>query len=402
MRIRKNTYDINGIVGNVVAYWIVITFVATIALAMTAGYSQNAKTSCQTYNSFAEMANGDAFNNEARGALAEWEHYEDDLSEDGTFAMREEPVTFFDIAIVQHGGLTIAIVAGIMSAGAFVIYLCMKSGRYYLADLPFRKFMGWFVLISCFLAWPLFAISRAQFCMFRKKERQYEGEEEHKEEAEPAESPGIELPEIDPVFEEDEFVEFCREMLPSKKKVQRAQAELEQLEDIAKGCAKIITRQSELLKQTQADIGLKKASLNSLMSKAEADADNPCHEEQFRHDFAEIKSMRGVRQIYLDDDGDLNVTVRAAYEYEGDVYDIGDCSIVVTDNSLHAEIYRGNGRGHYNNAGEFCFGDRESEIDEYVEHGRIVEALEIAIECIHHINDGDLQSIPTNYKIIKC
>ncbi len=392
MKIR-NDYkeDIREAFACILITWLVLEVLALIFFSAAFGASRTSRDQCESYNDFATTAN-ESFDVDQRKMLTEWLYSEEDLGEDGLFTIREEPVTFWDI-IQENWAICAAIVIGIFSACAFLTYFFNFDSEYYLADLPFKTFYGWFILIVCFVGWPFFIISRIRFQQFKKRRKTEEDEGK-------AKSDTIRLPEIDPIFDEEAFLAFCYEILPFGQRIKRAEKDLAEDEARVNGLGETLRATAEELKEAQLQMGQDLAKLNDLRSENNTTALSQKTRAQILHDFAEIKAMHGVKQIFVDDDGNLVIIARADYDLHGTLYDIGDFMLTLYDDELVVTLYSDrNPRIHYC-LEQFCFGDRAEDIDAYVKAGRIVEAVELAITCINHINADHVDSIPQLYKKI--
>ena len=243
------------------------------------------------------------------------------------------------------------------------------------------------------------------------------------------------IPEIEPIFDEKGFIDFCYGILSREERVQRAATEVESLNkriaSISKDLRNVQTKHSnknaeeealefrnkckdlsEQLKAAQLELSKGKARLNRLREhKKDARPDSYTY-EQAKNDFQQIKSMRGVCQIFINEtvshythctQKTLEICVRVTYAHGRYLYDLGDYMIMFQMSNLEWEVsrIRFEGHGGYGNR-RFCFGDRVLDISDYVDQGRIVEAVEIIIESLHHINEGrDQKNIPEDYKIVR-
>lgn len=231
----------------------------------------------------------------------------------------------------------------------------------------------------------------------------------------------VRLPEVEPKFDEKGFVWFCYEALPRGRRIENTKAELMKLSDRAEALAKKLQEtQTELMhghtpedqnalrdlqksltgdiRETQAQLSRGRARLNSLEECEDTEPDDYSR-EQALNDFVQIKTMRGVHQVYIDGN-DLKIYVRVSYQYRGFLYDLGDYLISINmDGEFTAMRCRGT-RGGYGSYG-FCFGERYYEIKRYSEGGRIVEAVELMIECLNYINRDDRKNIVEDYRAIR-
>ena len=339
---------------------------------------------CQRYNNFAKMANSELTTEQRKAVVELAPEYKDCLNEDGVFIERNEPRITSSSQFIAKTWKTIAIILICMFSVFLVLFYSFEhSMKYYFADLPFKTFSGWFVLIFGFVAWPVFVISRIRFYKF-KKGRCY-----------------VKLPETVLFFNEDEYVAFYQTMNSFDKRISNAEENLVNAKENAKYISTQMLDYKQKLKEEQANVNHWQATLNELKVQAEQSTTNPVPKEQILHDFEEIKAMRGVKQIFTKVCEGLVIIVRAEYEYEGDTYDIGDYRIEIDKKSdfVVRRIRHSSERGFY--GGNFCFGDNKEAINAYLAENRIVEAVELIIEGINHINDDDVSLVPRYYKKIK-
>lgn len=383
--------DIKVAARNILIAWGIITVIVGLVYAAISCVSNTEHSEYEVYNQFTTMTN-ESLDADQREKLAEWFYSAEDLDEDGFFIEREEPKTLMDMIQENWVGCVITLV-GLYSLISFLVYVFSYSSSYHLADLPFKTFYGWFILIACFAGWLAFLISRINFCRFRKKCRAEQEEEK-------AKSDTVKLPKIDPKFDEEAFVAFCRDMLPLGKRVRRAEKTLASDEAEVNNLGRTLKETTENLKAAQLKVGQDLAKLNELRAEKDTAVLDQKTKDQILHDFAQIKGMHGVKQIYRDKDGNLAILARADYELYGTLYDIGDFILTVYDSELVATLHSNRNTSIRYCGESFCFGNRSSDIDAYVKAGRIIEAIELAITCINHINPTDVDDIPRRYKRI--
>lgn len=248
------------------------------------------------------------------------------------------------------------------------------------------------------------------------------------------------IPEVEPIFDEKGFIDFCYGLLSGEERLKRAATEVENLnkkvasisKNLRKVQAKLNNKKlkaealalrdesknlSEQLKTAQLELSKSKARLNKLREHKEDAGFDSYTYEQAKNDFQQLKSMRGVCQIFVDDtdtmlyygsvkEKTLKIYVRATYARGRYLYDLGDYMIDISQSQisdLEWEVNRIRFKGQSGYGGRhFCFGDRFFDICDYIERGRIVEAVEIMIECLHYVNEGrDQETIHDNYEIVR-
>ena len=215
------------------------------------------------------------------------------------------------------------------------------------------------------------------------------------------------LPEVELRYDEAGFVEFCYNIMSRKKRIKAAEEAFVEAE--AKADVALANLQNncncdaaEQWKEARKDEMLKRATLNSLRNGKGMDE---FIKAEFLADFAQVKSMRGVKQVYLED-GKLHVMVRVAYPYERWLYDAGDFMVIFyRDKSFAVTPIRAEWVPYTvcNVGGEvFCFGDeRQEEINSYLHNGRVVEAIELIIDALYYVDNHDYMRIPSKLKPIR-
>lgn len=133
--------------------------------------------------------------------------------------------------------------------------------------------------------------------------------------------------------------------------------------------------------------------------------------EQVEAEFTRLSSLSGVTEVRAVNSTQLAVTVEARTTYEGKVYDLGTWELCFgiggMFNSRELEsgvkaswrggypVYRGGGYG------SFCFGDRQVIINQHLEKGQFLEAIEVAVNCLHSVNKTDQHHIPDAFRKVK-
>ncbi len=387
--IRANTYadDIKEI-RKPLAWTSTFVIVAALLVWITPALdSQKAYDAFPKYQEIAIMANRD-LNTDQRQMLVEWAPNlsTDDLDKDGFLKPREMPKTFIE-AFLKYLPDAAMILLFIFSVLVAAFYWLYRQTCFYFADLPLRSFWGWFVLIAGFVGWPYFIVSRILLWRFKKRR----GDE--------AEIITARLPDIKPKWQEKDFIEFYHDMLPFCKRLARARKNLAESENKVKILEEKLKNDVAALESAQSYMSRNLAKLNALKSMEDTDISIQPYLQRALHDFAEIKAMRGVKQIYLDDNKNLIIVVRCVYEHSGLAYDAGDFEIQISDSCVTACQTR-SVDGFYNYGKNFCFGDSRVVINDYAAEGRLVEAIALAIESLSHINKEDIQSFLKHSKVV--
>lgn len=123
-----------------------------------------------------------------------------------------------------------------------------------------------------------------------------------------------------------------------------------------------------------------------------------------------IKNMRGVTDIYYDEDEEtLCIDVAVRVPYKGEVYDFGDYSIKIHRDEIECprnrsgvrEDWKGGYPDYCYDDGDFCLGDREGSITKFISEQRLREAIILVIDCLHSVNDEEeAEDIPNCFRRI--
>lgn len=390
MKIRPagSTKGIKHIVGGIIVFWVIFALIVAAALAITTGISEHNSKTYQKYCTITEIAN-ENLNVDQRKELIDTVDVieEEDLGEDGYFVEHEKPTTIADLSILAQA-IFLAIFFCMLSWLASVIYFadCRKN-NYFLADLPSSGYSV-FLVIVCFMIWPCFVVSRVSFLKFKKKE-------------EKTRENSLELPGILPLFNEEDFVVFYHEVIDYHGRIKHAERELGKSQEKVEILSEELENTTKALKIAQEKVSLDLANLNNLRNQAQKEQMSSIDEAQIAHDFSEIKAMRGVKQVFVNEDGLLIITVRAVHEIGKQAYFIGDFEIVIEESGFAIHRIRSKNGNEVIIRENFCIGDNMYTVRDYLDERRLVEAVEIMIECIHHIEEKDLDEMSKYYKIIK-
>ncbi|MDB5163994.1 MAG: hypothetical protein JWS12_612 [Candidatus Saccharibacteria bacterium] len=127
-------------------------------------------------------------------------------------------------------------------------------------------------------------------------------------------------------------------------------------------------------------------------------------------EFDRLLNLRGVEGVRVVNDS-IAVLVKPQIVYEGTVYDLGDWEIRFDASprlfakELRTGVRRSWDDGYYPayrlGNGHFCFGDRATVISNNLNKGQFLEAVEVAVDCLHSVNDVHLYRIPEAFKEAK-
>jgi uncharacterized membrane protein YciS (DUF1049 family) len=168
------------------------------------------------------------------------------------------------------------------------------------------------------------------------------------------------------------------------------------------------------LKTTAHSLGVKMRETQQASTKAKADlraldeikiSDALPTRETIATQFERIVNLPGVIKIWPINKG-LGMLVEARVEHSGTLYDIGDWELSVTMTGVRGHEARSGVRSDWKGSypvyrygrGEFCFGRRQYQIDDWARSGDLLEAAVIAIESLNSVNPEDRKKIPKAFK----
>lgn len=133
-------------------------------------------------------------------------------------------------------------------------------------------------------------------------------------------------------------------------------------------------------------------------------------------EFDRLMQFRGVTAIRVVND-QISLLVEPVIVYKGVGYDIGSWELRVGEASdtlesrelrtgVRKSWMRDFGRGRhpdyrYPSVNRFCFGSRQYEIDDHVRRGQLLEAFDLAIDCMHSTNSGEKKNVPDAFRKAK-
>ena len=367
---------------------IIIMVLAGLILGFVALVCSEEKESYLNYSDFIAVANKD-LTNEQRKSLATVVSLvsEDDIGEDGLFVEHEKPFYFSELMSKSWLAL-ILILLILLSISTSIVYWTSRDKDYYLADLPLNIGWSYYIIVSNFATWPVLFISAILFWRFKYKVKIASSEENAKR-----------LPEVEAVFEKDDFIKYCTGNMQIDSFIDSAERRVSEVQ-------RTINDYARKIKDLQTDLSQRQAELNELLYQKSTLSDTSYTEKQFASDFEQIKSMRGVQQIFVRHDS-LIIRVRVVYPYKEMLYDFGDYEVLISGTSFRAQMVRDNigdpGFGqsyNYYGTGDFCFGNRRDEISSYISQNRIVEAMELIIDCLYYVNPENRDNIPNDYEAV--
>ena len=127
-------------------------------------------------------------------------------------------------------------------------------------------------------------------------------------------------------------------------------------------------------------------------------------------EFDRMLQLPGVLAVQVVNET-IKLIVRATTQYDGELYDLGDWQLTFGPDTLHIqgrELRKGvraDWKGNYPvyrlRGGSFCFGTRETLINEHLVKGQYLEAMALAVECLNSVNEEDQPNIPNAFNQIK-
>ncbi len=138
-----------------------------------------------------------------------------------------------------------------------------------------------------------------------------------------------------------------------------------------------------------------------------AETSKQAHDRALR-EWATIREMRGVASLRAEKRC-LAIKVDVRVPYDGELYDFGDYLIKLYPNDFSCKRLRSGKRldatsnaPDYNESSGFCFGERRSLIQKYVEKAQYLEALTLMIDSLHSVNGPDVErKIPNCFRKAK-
>jgi hypothetical protein len=178
-----------------------------------------------------------------------------------------------------------------------------------------------------------------------------------------------------------------------------ADAQLEQLTEQRRRLAEQIrTVQTE-----RADLVAEANRTADRMAEAAAPLVEP------REEFERIMALPGVVSVSRTNGG-VKFVVEARHRQADQLYDLGDWSIILTPRTSEfiAMCVRSGLRRQWRNGDhpayrlmdprQFCFGPRQSELDQHLARRQYLEAMALAVECLCSINREDSYLVPMAFK----
>ena len=162
---------------------------------------------------------------------------------------------------------------------------------------------------------------------------------------------------------------------------------------------------TDTIRELQRDNGSDTATIQTLKQMKEDVASR----EQAQQEIDMICKMRGVAEFdVLKHDSSilLSFLVKVRVPYDGAVYDFGDYKIRISRSSYSCHRVRSGVKigalstePDYGAGGSFCFGQRGSTISEYIQNGRVAEAVALMIDSLHSVNSDEIaRQIPLCFR----
>lgn len=396
----------------------------------------------------AEAERFNAFTQEERAAIIQWEDF-DDYDEETLLRPYHEVGHLYDPfpAPSEWNLVAIALVIlAVISAIFSFVYMVSHSPRFYYYDLPSGVY-GKILFFVMFISWPAMLVSFIKAKIRENADRRKTESAATTADSAPTESATAETsadastntdtstvqPEqATPSHQDDDtydpspivrtpltvlslqsaaqhYIEFATKEVAACHADERSQA----IRDAEATVGRIevqIKQLSNDIQQKQTDLGKAKASLQTARDLPEVSPEELLGDAE--KDWRFVQHLQGVYGVYYDPDGkELQVYVRVSLFHEDSYYDAGDYKIVIKPRdaddyfdctevrcAIRPDIdIEHDDSAAYRYGESFCFGDRESEICDYIDELRFAEALSIIIDCLHWVNPHDRQYIPATF-----
>lgn len=287
------------------------------------------------------------------------------------------------------------------------------GGKYFLADLPWYKPKYGFILIPMFgIPWIVLLVSFVRMKIFDHKEavsdrqraeamhqhQQLATERENTPSAENAEDENstannephigyaVIKRRIDPKTRE-QYIEFA-----ATGAVDAFYGQLHQKRSsLSQRKSKLEALRHEMI-STQKEMGETQAELRRLETIEPHLREQITSEktETFAHEWEEICQMRGIVALEIEDDR-IRARIEALVTFR-----IGRGSSL-SCNEIRSGVFAHSDAVYRIGKSAFCFGDRDSEIQEHIDNCQICAALALIVDCIHAVNKEHESLIPATY-----
>ncbi len=331
----------------------------------------------------------------------------------------------------KYGLELLALIVALLVTGSYV-QTSYANGRY-LADLDWRLVRTYsFLVLVLPLGWPLLIVSAIRLAARPKEESQEPVPPAQNQEEFPNTGRLVTEP-IDwpwPNDEDDQEessrapVQFAHAPIAAKHRyielrtgayLEVAHREENRLNDDIKHHEQRLREYGEKIQKTQRRLGEERAQHAKLVAMREV-TDDTISEALVAGEFDRLMQLRGVKAVRLINNT-LSLLVEPVIVRKGIGYDIGSWELRVGEGSYTLESKelrtgvrksweRKHGRGEYPDyrypdENRFCFGSRQSEIDDNVMKGQFLQAIELAIDCLHSTNPGEKGEIPDVFRKAK-
>ncbi len=164
------------------------------------------------------------------------------------------------------------------------------------------------------------------------------------------------------------------------------------------------------LQQAQDNMNKLKAQHKLLLATEDTVGDKPASLEVVGEEFDRMMKLPGVLAVQVVN-SHIRLIVRAIHHYEGVAYDLGDWQIdfgadllSISAQELRSgvkESWRVDDYPVYRIGGGFCFGERVTTINEHMRKSQYLEAIALAVECLHSVNENDRKHVPKAFYTYK-
>lgn len=384
---------------------VVIIVLAIITFFVWTSHNSTAKTNSE-FNVYAEAFN--ELSAEERKVIEPFmdSSYRDEIIEEsGLLPIKESDLVGLIAYSKRHLSLLIRLTLIIYSIVVFFYYLSRKSNYYHFADIPLKKPYCLFLFISMFVVWPIFLIGRIHMFIKSHPMAKAEKEDFNKQALKEAQRELI-LKAIKPRIKgpanQKAEIAYAHYVVSGRERARQAR--------IAEINASIFDVEMELKRRANGireDQQRKSRLLAERKQLENAETSKQAHDRALK-EWATIREMRGVASLRAEKRC-LAIKVDVRVPYDGELYDFGDYLIKLYPNDFSCKRLRSGKRldatsnaPDYNESSGFCFGERRSLIQKYVEKAQYLEALTLMIDSLHSVNGPDVErKIPNCFRKAK-
>lgn len=198
-----------------------------------------------------------------------------------------------------------------------------------------------------------------------------------------------------------EMVESFSKFYSQRGISQRYERRLSECRESLKGNIDLLKRYGEQIKRQQILVADNKAELQYMEEHAPSERDGVL---DISKKFQILQNIRGIANLNIIKGKVMEIVVFVRVEYQNKLFDFGDWQLSFSDEGYTAKVLRRGTRASWRissypdysySDGGFCFGNRSDEIMNFVRNWDYVEAIALAVDCLHSVNnESHRQRIP--------